>query len=220
MEPSIASTSTMAPSTTRPWPLVRASSSAQAMPKARPKRAGGVADHGRRHDGPLAAVCRQRQQSRQRDVVQVVPGRLRQRPALAPAGHAAVDQPRVARGAVGRPEAQALHHAGAVAFDQRVGGGDERHRLGDRGGLLQIEQHDGLAAAQRVVARAAEPFVHGPFRGRAITVTSAPMSASMRPASGPGPMPSNSTTRTTRQRRLHANSFRAIRSFMISVVPP
>src|SRR4029079_9630444 len=34
-----------------------------------------------------------------------------------------------------------------------------------------------------------------PFCGRAITVTSAPMSASMRPASGPGPMPSNSTTR-------------------------
>jgi hypothetical protein len=36
MPPSIATTSTMAPSTTLPWPLLRASSNAQAIPKAKP----------------------------------------------------------------------------------------------------------------------------------------------------------------------------------------
>jgi hypothetical protein len=59
-----------------------------------------------------------------------VAGSLRQRAGLSPARHAAVDQTRVARGAVQRPKAQALHHAGAHAFDQRICMFDEaQHQL-------------------------------------------------------------------------------------------
>jgi hypothetical protein len=51
------------------------------------------------------------------------PAALRQRPFLTPSGHAAIDQPRVARLHHVRAKAQSLHHAGPEAFDQRVGSG-------------------------------------------------------------------------------------------------
>jgi hypothetical protein len=50
-----------------------------------------------------------------------VSGARRQRAALAPAGHASVNQPRIAREHRIGPQAQALHHAGTEALDQRVG---------------------------------------------------------------------------------------------------
>ena len=86
-----------------------------------PERAAGVAEHGRRHDRRGARALRQRQRAGQREIVEVVAGGLRQRPVLSPAGHAAVDEARVALGAVGGPEAEPLHHARPVALDQRVG---------------------------------------------------------------------------------------------------
>ena len=81
------------------------------------------------------------QRAGQRDVVQVVPGRLRQRAALAEAGHAAVDQARIARMAVGRAQAQALGHAGAEALDQHVGAGDQAHHGVAAGRRLQVQRH-------------------------------------------------------------------------------
>ena len=48
----------------------------------------------------------------ERDVVDVVAGRLRQRPVLAPAGHPAVDEPRVAGEAPVGAEAEPLGHPG------------------------------------------------------------------------------------------------------------
>ena len=48
------------------------------------------------------------------------PATSAQRTVLAPAGHPPVDQPRVAREAVGRPEAQPLGHAGPEALDEDV----------------------------------------------------------------------------------------------------
>lgn len=46
---------------------------------------------------------------------------MRERPVLAPAGHAAVHQPRVACVAFGGAQPQPLHHAGAEALDEHVG---------------------------------------------------------------------------------------------------
>ena len=43
-----------------------------------------------------------------------------ERAGLAPAGHATVDQARIARQTFVRPEAEALHDAGAEALDQHV----------------------------------------------------------------------------------------------------
>ena len=73
-------------------------------------------------------------------------GRLRQRAFLAPAGHAAEHQPRIARHHHIGSEAQPLHHAGAKAFDQRVGASEQVQHLRDRGLVLQIELDDFPAA--------------------------------------------------------------------------
>ena len=51
-------------------------------------------------------------------------------------------------------EAQALHHARAVAFDQRVGAGHEVERARQVGGVLQVEQYELFAVAQRRAAGA------------------------------------------------------------------
>ena len=75
-------------------------------------------------------------------------GGLRQRAFLAPAGHAAVDQPRIARQHHVGSEAEPLHHAGTKAFDQRVGVGEQVEHLRDRGLVLEVELDD-LAAAPR-----------------------------------------------------------------------
>ncbi len=65
---------------------------------------------------------------------------------LAPAGHAAVDELWIAREHDVGTEPEPLHHAGAKAFDQRVGIGEQVEHLRDRRLVLQIEL-DHLAAA-------------------------------------------------------------------------
>ena len=75
-------------------------------------------------------------------------GGLRQRAFLAPAGHAAIDQPRIARQHDVRPESEPLHHAGPKPFDQRIGVGEQFEHLRDRGLVLEVELDD-LAAAPR-----------------------------------------------------------------------
>ena len=75
-------------------------------------------------------------------------GRLRQRAFLAPAGHAAEHETRIARHHNVRPEAEPLHHAGAKAFDQRIGASEQVEHLRDRGLVLQVEL-DHLPAAPR-----------------------------------------------------------------------
>ena len=57
----------------------------------------------------------------QRNVVDVMSGRLRQGALLSPARHAPIHQLRVARHTVLRPDAQALSDAGSKAFEQAVG---------------------------------------------------------------------------------------------------
>ena len=53
------------------------------------------------------------------------PARVGERPVLAPAGHAAVDEARVAREADVGAEAEPLHHAGAETLDEHVGALDQ-----------------------------------------------------------------------------------------------
>ena len=104
----------------------------------------------RRHRRVLGADCLQR--AGQRDVVDVVAGGPGQRPFLAPAGDAAEDEAGIAREANLRAEAEALHHAGAEALDQRVGAGDEFERRGDRLRLLQVEGDRAAAAIEKGAA--------------------------------------------------------------------
>ncbi|MEY9143844.1 hypothetical protein ABIF00_001828 [Bradyrhizobium elkanii] len=81
-----------------------------------------------------------------RDVVDVVAGGVRQRAFLAPAGHASIDQPGIAREHDVRTEPEALHHAGPKTFDQRVGMAEQVEHFGNRRLVLEIELDD-LAAA-------------------------------------------------------------------------
>jgi len=69
-------------------------------------------------------------------------GGLRQRALLTPSGHAAIDQPRIARLHHVRPEPQALHHAGTKTLDQGVGIGQEVEHLRDRGFVFEVEFDD------------------------------------------------------------------------------
>jgi hypothetical protein len=73
-------------------------------------------------------------------------GGLRQRAMLAPTGHAAIDQSLVAAEDDIRPEAEALHHAGAIALHQRIGAIQQRQHLCDGSLVLEIDLDD-LAAA-------------------------------------------------------------------------
>jgi hypothetical protein len=71
------------------------------------------------------------QRAGDRDVGDVVPGRLGERPVLAPAGHPPVDQPRVPRLAVGGADAEPFGDPGPVPLEQRVRAlGEPQHHLG------------------------------------------------------------------------------------------
>ncbi len=73
-------------------------------------------------------------------------GRLGQRPLLAPAGHAAIHQRRIALEAHLGPQAEPLHHTRAHAFDQRIGAVDQREHGSHRGRIFQVERQRLLAA--------------------------------------------------------------------------
>ena len=92
-----------------------------------------IADQVDRRSRFLAGAAAGVQCAGQRDVIDVVPGGLGQRPVLAPPGHPAVDQPRVVREQDIGAQAVAFHHARAKALDQPIGSADEfrapgRHR--------------------------------------------------------------------------------------------
>ena len=59
-------------------------------------------------------------------------GGLGERALLAPAGHAAIDEARVARQDNVRAEPQSFHHARAKAFDQGIGVSKQVQHLRDR----------------------------------------------------------------------------------------
>ena len=80
----------------------------------------------------------------------------RERSLLAPAGHAAVDELPIAGKKNVGTEPKALHHAGAEAFDQRVGRRNQAQRRIDTGRLLQIDRNRALAAVEQRKAAGVE----------------------------------------------------------------
>ncbi|MNN17703.1 hypothetical protein D3C81_1308970 [compost metagenome] len=87
----------------------------------------------------------------QRDVVVVMTSSHGHRAALAPAGHAAEYQLRIARQQHIRAKAQTFHHARTHTFDQRIGAFDQlQHGFAAFGGL-QIGDHRALATVHRIL---------------------------------------------------------------------
>ena len=80
-----------------------------------------------------------------------MPGGLRQRPVLTPTGHAPVHETRVQLPTDIRSEAQALHDARTVAFDQSVTGRDDLKRPGAVVFLFQVQDYSALAARQQTI---------------------------------------------------------------------
>jgi hypothetical protein len=80
-----------------------------------------VAEHIDRRYRALAVACARAERPREGDVVDVVPGARGERAVLAPTGHPAVHQARVAVEAVGGADSEAFRHPWPVALDERVG---------------------------------------------------------------------------------------------------
>ncbi|MNT25299.1 hypothetical protein D3C72_1608130 [compost metagenome] len=78
-----------------------------------------------------------------------MPCRMCQWPRLAPTGHAPVDQPRITFKADLRPQAKALHHAGAEAFDQHVGAVDQLQQHFSGAGFTRINRNAAASAPEQ-----------------------------------------------------------------------
>ncbi|MNN16389.1 hypothetical protein D3C81_1295250 [compost metagenome] len=85
------------------------------------------------------------------DVVEVMPGDRRQRAVLAPAGHASVDQFRIALQANHRAHAQPLHHPGAEALDQHVGLVDQTQQHIHRPRFARVDANTAAATTDHAV---------------------------------------------------------------------
>ena len=188
--------STIAASTTWPWPLRCASSSAQTTPKARnippppksPTRFSGGT-------GACAGAAEVRERAGERDVVDVVAGGLRERPVLAPAGHPPVDEARVAGEALVGPDAEALHHARAEALDERVGALDQVEQRRHAVGVLQVDGDVAPAAQQHVAMRLVGRRPRDRLRPVDAHRPRRPCRRAAWRANGPGPMPAISMMR-------------------------
>ena len=74
-------------------------------------------------------------------------GGLRQRTLLTPAGHPAIDQPRIARQDDIRSEAQTFHDTRPEPFDQRIGAFEQAEHLCDGSLRFDIDLDHASAAA-------------------------------------------------------------------------
>ena len=110
-----------------------------------------VADQVERRHRRLARPADGVQDARDRDVIDIVTRARRQRPGLAPAGHAAIHELRIAREHGVWPQAQALHDAGPEPFDQRIGFFGERESRVDPALRLEIKRNRAPAAQHDVV---------------------------------------------------------------------
>ena len=106
----------------------------------------------RRHRG-LAPPSDAVQRSGQRDVVQVVARGHRVGAVLAPAGHPAVHQARVAGQAVLGADPQPLGHPGPEPLQQGVGSFDQRQHGLDPLGRLEVDADRAPASVQEVSRR-------------------------------------------------------------------
>ena len=142
-------------STKRPRPLrCAAEQRGQHAGDRRLRAAEQVADLEVRHDELAVAGRDLLEHAGHRDVVDVVAGTVRPDRVLAVAGDRADHQPRV-RGMQRVPaEAEALHHAGAKAFDQHVGALHLLQQCRAALGAAQVEPQQLLAAVQLAKDRA------------------------------------------------------------------
>src|SRR5690606_2581555 len=100
-------------------------------------------------------------------VIDIVPRGMRQRTVLPPAGHAAIDQPRVALHTNLGSQAEPLHDPGPERIDDRIGlPGEPQYGL-DALGVLQVDTDRGAAPAADI-GLGAEIFEAQSGPGRAI----------------------------------------------------
>ena len=181
---SSAAPSTIAASTTWPLPERSRSSSAQTMPKASSMPAAAeVADQVQRRHRRLAAAADRLERAGERDVVDVVPGGLRQRAVLAPAR--SCGRRRAAGCARGRRRARGR------AAPSRRGGSPRAGRRRAPTSRSTVSTPASLfrsTAMQRRPRASRSPDASpGATRARRSTrTTSAPMSASIIAQNGPG----------------------------------
>ena len=130
------------------------------------------------------------------DVVDVVSGHRGHGPVLAPARHAAVDQPAVAGEAGLGPDPQPLGHSGPEPLDQPVGLLDQVEDELDGVGVLEVDARPravtgsaGPSTAPAPDARAPSPRSTAPGAARSRRRTWAPASASIMQVKGAGPDP-------------------------------
>ncbi len=95
-------------------------------------------------------------QTRQADVVQIVPHRLGQGAGLAPAGDATEHQGGIALLQDVGPITQALHHPGSKSLDHSVGLFDQSQDAVPVGRVLQIDGNGGAAPVQHRAAHLIE----------------------------------------------------------------
>ena len=109
-----------------------------------------VADQVAREVRPLRVLAEPVQGAGDGDVVHVVSGRVGKRAGLPPAGHPAVDQPRIAGQALVRTEPESFGGPRPHALDQDVRGLDQLEDGLDCGRVLQVERDAGAATREQV----------------------------------------------------------------------
>ena len=112
-----------------------------------------VAHHVQRRRRALAPTTEVGEGAGQRDVVDVVAGPGGVGAVLAPAGHAAEHQLRVAGQAHLGPDPEALHHAGPEALDDGVGRLDQLEQRLHTVGVLEVDPDGAPPTVQHVPAR-------------------------------------------------------------------
>ena len=150
-----------------------------------------VADQVERRHRLAARRTDQVQHPCQRDVVDVVPRRGRERAVLPPARHPAVYQPGITRETRLGPEAEPLQHAGPEPFDQHVGAlqrasarpRPRRHSSGPRAIDRRLRSSGSGGACS-----------FGRAEARSMRTICAPRSASIMEQNGAGPIAAISTT--------------------------
>ncbi len=108
-----------------------------------------VTDEVERWDRCLSLPTDRVQRPRERDVIDVMAGRLSIRTLLAPTGHPPVDEPRIAGEADLGADTETLGHAWSVTFDEDIRGVGEREHRGHPRWILEVDGDGPPAAGQQ-----------------------------------------------------------------------
>ncbi len=114
-----------------------------------------IADQVQRRGRRLAVAAKGMHRAGERDVVEIVPGGLCERPLLAPAGDPAIDEAGIAREAILGAETEPFGDPRAEPFDQRVGAFDQAQGECLAVRMFEVERQASSAAQQQVIAQRA-----------------------------------------------------------------